>query len=258
MYTGFVQIEKNILDNSRWMSGLRILISAYLRINMSVSAHIITCIDWLATGLGFKVNHRAGKICDRIRTVLSDMKDDGTIITDADIALTGWNSPIRLALDLTNSSYNPRDAPFVILTEEELNTIVSSSSSAKEKLVTVYLHIKKRIYVGDADDPASSYCWPSLATIARDASNNVKISQSTASVVIDELVNIGLLKQHVTGSYEVRPGVIKAAPNVYCLGNHNMDHCFCNDLMKNVIWDHEHIKINNFIESGTGLQKKKG
>lgn len=187
------------METCRWLTGLRILVSAYLRINVSVSARITTCIDWLALCLGYKVNHRQGKICDRIRNVLCDMAADGSITTSVDLSTVNWCDPIRIELNLTSDNFDPRAAPFVSLDEDELETISSSATSSKEKLVAVFLHMKKRIFFGDKS--TDGYCWPSLDTIVQDASVNVKISRSTVSGMIDELVGIGLLKEHITGSY---------------------------------------------------------
>lgn len=238
-----------MLEDSRWMTGLRLLISAYLRINMSISGHITTCIDWIAQELGFQVNHRAGKISDRIRSILSEMVIDGTIDSDTDILFTaGWTSPLRLTLNLTSDNYNPRDAPYVIFTEEELSAIAGSKSSAKEKMTAVYLHVKKRICMDPEGSEELFYCWPSLDTIASDASNNVPISRSAAGDILQNLETIGLLKRHITGSYEIAPGKIISAPNVYCLGEHEMDHQVCDALMKRVLWEKDHITIHKFLK----------
>ena len=181
------------------------------------------------------------------------LSSNGHISYDMDIRLTRNHSKtFQIVINNENNIFdvetedNGNTLPFVQLTEVEFEKIVQSAFSRKHWLMSVFLHMKKRICINGMGDEAP-YCFASLDTIHSDVSRNVNISRSSVANVIDELVRIGLFYEHKTGSYVDCHGKVKAAVNFYALSSEEMDHEVCDKLARRHIEDAEGIVIEKFI-----------
>lgn len=248
----FVNYDKNFLCK-KFVSGKLLLVMAYIRLFASYSGRVVLCIDYMAKEMGYVPNRKPGKINDSIVCALEWLRQYDYIIYDMDITDSKKHSECFVCyinndnniFDMINE--NGTMSQFVQLTENEYQKIVKSSFKRKDWLISVFLHMKKRICINGAGRE-SAYCFAALDTITRDASKNVKISRTSVDNVIRELVKSRLLYEHITGAYVDCHNKIKKAVNFYALSDEMMNHTECDMIAKSYIEEQEAVVVNTFIK----------
>lgn len=248
----FVNYNKDFLTK-KYVTGKLLLVMAYLRLYASYSGKITLCIDYMAEKMGYVPNRKPGKINDSIATGLEWLKNQDYIDYDLDVSNAKNHSECFICK--INEGNNIFDVsgedgvsrPFVQLTEEEFEKIISSPFKRKDWLLSIYLHMKKRICINGVGKDAA-YCFASLDTITRDVNKNVNISRTSVSNVISELVRMGLLYEHITGAYVDCHGKVRSAVNFYTIDETLMNHAECDNLAKIYLEEQEGISIEKFIK----------
>ena len=257
---GFVNYDKQFIKK-KIVSGKLLLVMAYLRLRASYSGKVIMSIDYLAESLGYRPNKKTGKINESIVESLLWLKQKDYISFDMDIRNRDNHSKCFVCqINNDNNIFdmirddNVNYKAFVQITEEEFDRIINSPYKRKDCLFVVFMHMKKRIFINGVGQDGN-YCFASLDTIQRDASNNVKISRSSVANVIDELVRIGLLFEHITGEYVDCHEKLRAAVNFYSLREELMNHDECDAIAKFYIEENEGVIVDNFIKKGIRYER---
>lgn len=243
----FVNLSKKLIEK-KYITGKTLLVISYIKINASYSGKLVFSIDFLAESLGYVPNRKQGKINMELVKSLEWLKQQNVISYDVDIHDTKNHAACFVCwMDQDAEMLNPPDR-FVQLYESEFERIVTSAYKRKDWLLSVYLHMKKRIcFNGVSREEA--YCFASLDTIMQNAAANVNISRGSVDNVISELVRLGLLYEHITGLYVNHKGKIKAAVNFYTVAASNMNHTECDQIAKDYIEEQEGLKIEKFMKA---------
>lgn len=248
----FVNFDKHFIMK-KCVSGKLLLVMAYIRLFASYSGKVLLCVDYLASALGYIPNRKAGKINENIIEALEWLKEQQYINYSVDLKEGRNNSKCFVCninkdkniFDMVDDTGKIKS--FVQLTECEFEKIVNSTYKRKDWLISVFLHMKKRICLNGLSVD-SAYCFASLEKIASDANRNVSISKSSVANVIDELVELELLFEHITGSYIDCRGKMKQAVNFYAIEEQQMNHDECDNIIKTYIEEQEGIEIKTFIK----------
>ncbi len=248
--SGFVQLSKQMIEV---MSAKMIMVIAYLRIYMSISGTVSLSIEFLARRLGFKPDSHAGRINEKLYSILSDLMRAEAI--DFYLPEKKYRQCFLITIN-PEHEYFKATGNFVVLEEEELVEISKAEKYQSDILTAVLLQIKKRITKPkktrskEENDLAANYCFASVETITSDLAKmqDMKISTETTRRYIQQLINMELLSEHKTGQYEYN-GQLRAMMNFYNDGSF-INHIACDHFAKDYLRKMKGIVVDSFIPLG--------
>mgnify|MGYP001194609836 CR=1 FL=1 len=250
----FIMYDKDFITREDIDNRL-LLIIAFLRIRASGKGIIGTTIENIVKNIGYIPNRHKGKINDIIINQLKWLETNNYIFVYTDLNQLSQKVYFEIEINNDNNIFDMREKDnngnvimnelgepklktHVVLTDKEFDKIVTTKTQInKSVLLRVFLNIKKRINFNDA---APKICYPSQALIAKDCCLNKGYSINKA---IKELVNMGILFEHVTGGYKIGNKIINAN-NVYALDPKELKDA--NEIMLEY-YNNKGIKINSFI-----------
>lgn len=240
-----------------------LLVMAYLRFKASTDGEVTLTIDLLVRSLGYVPNTHRGKINEAIITQLKWLQFNNYIFIKGDIDKVRSKECFVIKINNQNNIFDMRfeneqgkyqDKPFVILTQSEFNLMTQNNNETKTDkgiLVRVYLNIKKKIFLNSVGAHLA-YC--SHNSLCRQC--NISTT-GTVNNAIKELVKMKLIYEHVTGSYIDQQGNVRNANNVYALEENEMNHKYCDEVMKEYIREEKGIDIDNFLPVASKKVKQK-
>ena len=214
---------------------------AYLKIYSSMSGYVGLSINTLVKRIGYKPDRHDGKINSIVTKTLIDLEKMGQIFILDNFDKINSNECFIIQINDESELFYP-ESDYVILSENEFNTIVNTSEKCdRQDLLNVFLNIKKYINMGKDFNKA---CYPSHKTLCRDC--NIS-STGTINKLTDVLVNIGLLYKYNSGKYIDSKGKVKFANSFYALEQDSLDQNACDELIKSY-YSSQGIVIDNFIK----------
>jgi hypothetical protein len=212
----FINYDKKFIVREDLENEL-LLVMAYLRLNASYDGYVGFTLKHLIKDIGYHLNRHQGAINDTVRNILSDLQICGSIEPEINIANATINDFIRLQIyaDEDSMFYLGDKSKYIQLNRDEYNKITKFKTKIdKATLLRVYLNIKKYINTSVKVSNDDRVAYPSMLSISRDC--NITVG-STLDNAIKDLVNIGILFEHITGSYVDKKGNVRNANNVYAL-----------------------------------------
>lgn len=225
----FISLSKNLVFSGD-LPSKALMILAYLRINCNMIGELLTCIQWITTGIGFQPKSGAGNSLDQTKSLLIMLRETGAIDFEDPRKST---DQIRIRLSLDHQYFDPPDG-FVQIDYDELQKITSCSYQRKDRLFAVYYVMKSYIYI-DPRNGESGYCYPALKRILGQVMSFAEMSHNTLVTILDVLVENELLNVYHVGRYiddRLDPPEIRTFPSIYCLGEKEINESECIQIAK--------------------------
>lgn len=226
-----------------------LLLMAFIRIHASASGKVISSINYMVRDMGYTPNCRSGEINDKFIQQIKFLEQEEYISLSCDIDNIKPNTCFLIQVNNEKNIFNP-DNRFVLLTESEYRRITSSKTKIdKATLLSVFLFIKQRINMTEGH---MHVAYPAYSTLKREC---MVSSASTIVSSVNELCGIGVLYQHITGSYINKDGKARNAVNAYALSANDL--VGVDDFMKQVVSSNQGITIEKFGEVIKPLSNEK-
>jgi len=244
----FINYDKKFIVQQDLENEL-LLVMAYLRLNASYDGYVGFTLKHLIRDIGYHLNRHQGAINDKVRSILSDLQTCGSIEPEIDISAANINDFIRIQIyaDEDSMFYLGDNSKYIQLNRNEYNMITNFKTKIdKATLLRVYLNIKKYINTSVKVSKENRIAYPSMLSIAGDC--NISLG-STLDNAIKDLVKVGILFEHITGSYIDKKGNVKNANNVYALNKESIKNA--ESIMLN------YYKVESFGKVSTPNSKSK-
>ncbi len=236
----FVNFNTDLLKdktlNDKWF-----LIVSYIWIHASRSGILNTTLAHIALSIGYKLNRNENKINDVIKAILIMIinQDYITVYKQFDNNNDNNINDSKIVYDLKpkdlfqiqiNANNNLCDVKsnFVQITETEFIQLTQSKIKVdRGTLFKVFLVIKSTL--NNDDSKGAKIGYPSMERIKKMC--NVK-SKNTVDNAIENLKNIKILYEHITGSYfNEDTQKWRNAINVYALSQEELDKVNCDEVV---------------------------
>ena len=185
-----VKVSNNLL---RLTSAKTILLICYLRLYANIDGWINFSFNFLMNKLGYSPNTRNGRINQQFIEIIEELKRQNAVLYYDGPGSHGECHSLRIN-NKNEIIFDPK-SNYALLTVHEFNKIIEMKHRNPEKLLAVYLCVKR--YCSSPGDELPRYFTGSLLNIKDNLSFCLKnsISEKTISSLLDDMVEAGLLNR---------------------------------------------------------------
>lgn len=166
---------------------------------------------------GYAVDKHKGTFYNQVKDILCDLQERQEIEQIRGKPPNESNKNDLMVFQLS-PSFSPCE-DFISFYYSDFDTMVKLDSVIpKPTLIGVYLHIKSYIFEYQESDNKSPYGFYQSIQLMSEITG---YPRSTIDKALDVLVDNGIFRRHITGSYKTSSGLVQNAPNIYVLDDEN-------------------------------------
>ena len=213
----FVRIPKAMVNSD----GNSQFLFTFIALNRSMDYYCNLSLDMIYKYTNSGTNRTTyNKYINKWKQILLHFRKENII--DFSVDLENINSKEWIYLQTNVDYLNDDNKGFILMNRKEFDKIVKDNSmnlNTKINILQMYYYLRRRmnvVYYSEAEDAGteSRPFYESLNTI----SENLEISEDTATEHLKLLEKTGLVKKYYTGTYTTLSGQTKNAPNVFIYG----------------------------------------